>query len=545
MDRWISGCFLLGLAMLCCAGCEESEAAGRTDVPEKPVVILFENDVHCAVDGYARLAAVKRDYAAQTPYVATVSCGDFVQGNPVGSTSQGEDIVAIMNRVGYDAVVPGNHEFDFGMEQLFRLAEQLEAPVVCANLRDLRTGKPVFSPWQMVRFGQTDVAFIGLVTTATATSTSPLNYRDEAGQVIYDFMKSEFYLHAQRQIDEARAQGADYVVALAHLGDLPNGDHATSPDLIARTTGLDVVLDGHSHSILPDTLIADRTGRKVLLSSTGTTFRHVGVLTIGTDGRTDTRLVPTEQIAPDADMQAFVDRIKEQAAEAGNAKVGTNRVALIATDEQGFRPVRRCEMPLGNLCADAFCHRLNTDVALVNGGGIRDNIPTGEVTFNHLQSVFPFGNTLCTATLTGQQLADVLETSVRHLPAEDGSFMQVSGIRFEVDATVPSPVVMGADELFSHIVPDAPRRVSHITIRDKESGEYQPLEPERTYTLAAFDYHVTELGSEGVLRYARLQEENLGLDVEILAAYIRQELKGVIGSPYDRTEGRIVITGDR
>lgn len=541
MDKWISG-FLLLWGTVCCAGCEKDEqTAGMPDNAECPIVILYENDVHCEVDGYARLMAVKRGEEAMTPYVATVSCGDFVQGGLVGIVSHGGYVADIMNHVGYDAVAPGNHEFDFGMERLYALTEQLDAPIVCANLRDLRTGEMVFAPYHIVRYGEAEVAFVGLLTSATATSTSPLNYQDSTGRVIYDFMKADFYAHAQRQIDRARAEGADYVVVLAHLGDLPNGEHATSLSLIAATTGIDALLDGHSHSVIADTTVCDREGRPVLLSSTGTKFQHVGVLTIGTDGRLSTRLIPTEGIVPDADMQAFVDEVKKKAGEEGDLTVGHNTVPLTATDEEGNRPVRDREMPLGNLCADALRHMLNTDVALVNGGGIRDNIPRGEVTYNHLLNVFPFGNALCTATLTGTQLADALEVAVRHLPYEDGSFMQVSGIRFRVNAALPSPVIMGSDELFSHVNPDAPRRVSHIYIRNRESGEYVPLDPERTYTLAGFDYHIKELGSEGILRYATLMEDKLGTDVEVLAAYIEQVLGGTIAAPYDKTEGRITI----
>ena len=167
-------------------------------------------------------------------------------------------------------------------------------------------------------------------------------------------------------------------------------------------------------------------------------------------------------------------------------------------------------------------------------------MPMGEVTYNDLFAVFPFGNEACTATLTGPQLADALEVAVRLLPEENGSFMQVSGLRFEVDSSLPSPVVIGDDELFSHVA-DTLRQVSNIRIRNKGNGEYMPIDPSKQYTLASFDYILKELGSEGILRYATLQQENLGLDVEILTNYIEQTLDGIIGAPYDKPEGRITI----
>ncbi len=541
MKDWLSMCFILWL-MTCCTGCDKTgKTPAAPALPDEPIVIVYENDVHCAVDGYARLLAVRDSVKKTTPYVSTVSCGDFVQGNLVGSVSHGEYIVDIMNQVRYDIVAPGNHEFDFGMKQLFHLREQLEATVVCANLRDLRTGKPVFAPYSIVRYGNTDVAFIGILTTETATSTSPLTYQDEEGNVIYDFMKEEFYTHAQQQIDAARAEGADYVVALSHLGDIPSKGNPTSLSLIAQTTGMDAVLDGHSHSTIHDTLVHDKEGKPVHLSSTGTELQHIGLLTIGKEGSLSTQLIPTKGKKGDADMQSYVEAIKEKAAGDGIRVIGRNMADLIAVDAKGTRIVRLQEMPLGNLCADAFCHTLNTDIALINGGGIRANLPVGEVTHNDLFAVFPFGNEACTATLTGQQLADALEVAVRLLPEENGSFMQVSGIRFEVDSSLPSPVVMGDDELFSH-VSDAPRRVSNIRIKDKKGNdEYMPIDPSKQYTLASFDYILKELGSEGILRYATLQQENLGLDVEILTNYIEQTLGGIIGAPYDKPEGRITI----
>ena len=529
--------------MTCCMGCEKSghDEPAQPVMPDAPITIVYENDVHCAVEGYARLVAVRDSVKRETPYVATVSCGDFVQGGLVGSVSQGEYIVDIMNRADYDVVAPGNHEFDYGMEQLHRLTERLSATVVCANLRDLRTERPVFAPYHIIRYGQTDVAFVGLLITSTPTSTSPLTYQDSTGRVVYTFMKEQFYTEAQRQVDAARAEGADYVVVLAHLGDIPEDDHPTSLALIAGTRGIDAVLDGHSHSTIADTVVCNKEGQPVHLSSTGTELEHIGLLTIGTDGSIATRLLPAEGRQGDAQMQAYVAELEKKASESGLHVVARNTVTLIAIDEEGNRLVRLKEMPLGNLCADAFYHVLGTDVALVNGGGIRTDMPLGEVTYNDLLAIFPFGNTACTATLSGQQLADALEVAVRLLPVENGSFMQVSGMRFRVDPQVPSPVTLDDDGLFTHIPPTAPRRVSHIYIRNRESGEYLPLDPGRIYTLASFDFVLKELGCDGILRHATIVKDNLGLDAEILATYVGQYLGGTIGEPYDKTEGRISI----
>jgi 2',3'-cyclic-nucleotide 2'-phosphodiesterase (5'-nucleotidase family) len=177
---------------------------------------------------------------------------------------------------------------------------------------------------------------------------------------------------------------------------------------------------------------------------------------------------------------------------------------------------------------------------MLNGGGIRSDLPKGEVTFNDLLSVFPFNNTACIATLTGQQLLDVLEFSVSILPYEDGSFMQVSGLKFSVDSSIPSAVVMDEKDLFLH-VKEGKRRVNDLQIWDKKNKTYQPVDLERRYSLASFSYQLKELGSSGIFRYTELKEDNLGQDVEVLASYIEQILGGKINNQNADVEGRIVI----
>ena len=532
--------FLL-LWLFCSLTCGASgEELRRPDRPDSPVVIIYENDVHCTVDGYSRLASLRAEQRMLTPYVTTVSCGDFVQGNVIGSVSQGENVVAIMNRVGYDVVALGNHEFDFGLSQMFRLTDLLDASVVCANFRDLRSDTLAFPAYRMLRYGKVDIAYVGLTTPETATSVAPTTFWDEDGNRIYDFMLNEFYEQTQASVDHARASGADYVVVLSHLGNLKNTDHPYTLSLIAATSGVDVVLDGHDHRTISDTLVHNKEGKPVLLSSTGANFQHIGLLTLSTDGQFSSRLVASADLRPDTEVQTFVDDAKENIMAEGMQVVGYSDIDLPVTDVSDDLSIRFEEMPLGNFCTDAFRLMLHADVAMVNGGGIRAGLSQGEITFNDLLAVFPFNNTACTATLTGQQLLDVLEMSVRFLPDSDGSFMQVSGMTFEVDSSVPSPVVLDEYSFFSHVSP-APRRVRHLQIWDEESGTYVPVDTERTYVLASFDYQLKEYGSHAIFRYARLKDDNLGQDVEILISYLKQMLGGRIGRSYATPEGRIRI----
>ena len=530
---------ILSLFVLAClmAGCGMN---GKIRVPDQPIVIVFENDVHCAVDGYAKLVALREQQREETPYVATVSCGDFVQGDVVGSLSKGESIVNLMNEVEYDVVTLGNHEFDYGMPQLFRLRDSLTATMVSANFCDFRTGELIFPPYEILRYGDVDIAFMGFTTTTTPTMVAPHTFLDENKKIAYGFYRPTFYENAQKQIDKARAEGADYVVVLSHLGDVDRGEHASSVSLITRTTGIDVVLDGHDHQVIPDSLVYNLNGEPVLLVSTGLKFQNIGLLTLSEEGTFTSRLVATADVEPAETIQVKVDAMKEKALKDGERKVGLSDVHLSPDDAEGNRLVRNRETNIGNFCADAFRVVLKTDVAMVNGGGIRADLPQGEVTYNHLHSVFPFNNTACTASLTGQQLWDALEFSVSFLPGEDGSFMQVSGVKFEVDASVPSPVVVDSFGLFQH-VGEGTRRVSRLQIWDRNSQTYLPVDLEKRYTIASFNYMLKNLGCAGIFRYSELLEDNLGQDVDILAYYIKQVLDGRIGKKYADVEGRIRI----
>lgn len=513
---------------------------GCKERPSHPIVIIYENDVHCQTDGYAKLAALRNRQQELTPYVTTVSCGDFIQGNILGTVSQGENIVKIMNKVQYDIVTLGNHEFDFGIAQLFLLTQKLNATVVSANFRDLRAKELPFPAYKIIRYGSVKIAYIGFTTTSTTESVASKTFQDNSGNPAYDFSADFFYENAQHYIDKARAEGADYVVGLSHLGNSEANRHPGSISLINHTTGIDVLLDGHDHCTIPDTLINNREGKPVLLSSTGSEFAYIGVLTLSTDGRFSSRLVSanTENQNIDKDIQTFVTNIKEQVLANGQRVIGTNRTNLSIYDDSGKRIVRNRETNIGNFCADAFRIVLHTDVAMINGGGIRNGLPPKEITYNDLISVFPFNNSVCTATLTGQQLSDALEFSVKSLPEEDGDFMQVSGIKFEVSPSIPTSVERDNNNLFSHV--GNSRRISRLMILNK-NGQYEPIDPGKKYTIASFDYQLKKLGSAGILRYAILKEENLGQDVEILSTYIKDFLGGNIGHNYAYTDDRIII----
>ena len=487
---------------------------------QKPISILYDNDVHCAVDGYAKLVALRDIISDTTDFVTTVSCGDFASGGVIASVSDGELIVDIMNKVDYDVVAPGNHELDYGMKQLFAFSESLNAEVVCANLKNVQTDEFPFPAYHLISYGDIDVAFLGFTTPSSGTVMS---LSDEDGNPLYSFMREDFYSNAQSFIDEARDNGAEYVVALTHLGDSETiGDMPNSTSLIANTTGLDAVIDGHDHHIIEERWLKNKDDEAVLLTSSGFAFENVGLLTINPDVGLSSRLVniKSDSTLVDVATQHLVDSIKMGVEQSGCKVVGFLDRDLDICDESGKRLVRKQQTEIGAFCADAFRVFTGADVALINGGGIRAGIKRGEVTLNDLLAVMPFGNMVCTATMTGQQLLDAMEFSVALLPDESGAFLQVSGMRYDVDVSIPTPVVISDDHHFSHVKNET-RRISNLKILNPVTGNFDDVEIEKIYTVASFDYLITEMGSSGILRHAKYDGRYWGTELEVLADFFK------------------------
>ena len=505
------------------------------------IVILYENDVHCAVEGYSKLAAMKNELKSEYEYVGVVSSGDFVQGGTLGAVSKGEYIVELMNLVGYDAIAPGNHEFDYTISRLTELYELSETKYISCNFAKIGEEKTYFEPYTIVSYGDVDIAYIGIITPETITSARPSQFRNENGEIIYTFNESRLYELVQESIDEATEDGADYVIALSHIGYDESGELNDVTDVIENTEGLDVVLDAHSHSVIEEKIVKDKSGDDVLLSSTGTGFENIGKLTIA-NGEFDTELVKTETYTKtDADVDAYIAEINESYAELGNRKIGESKVELITHNEEGVRLVRTAETNLGNLCSDALFFVTNADVSYVNGGGLRAPIKSGDMTFNDIYSVFPFNNRIVTAEITGQVLLDMLEMSMISYPQEDGAFPHMSGITFSVNKSIPSSIKVDENGFFTKV--DGDYRVYDVKVLDKESGNYKALELDKKYILAAADYYILNFGSGmSMFKDAKVVESEGMLDVEVLERYITDNLNGVIGEEYKDVLNRITFT---
>lgn len=508
------------------------------------IIILYENDVHCAVEGYSKLAAMKKELQKSHAYVGVVSGGDYIRGNSLGAVSQGGYIIELMNLVGYDAVALGNHEFGYRLARLTELAEMMDTKPVCCNFRKIGADEPYFEPYSIVSYGDVDVAYIGITTPSTLTMSFPAQFKDDGGDYIYTFHPAELYDIVQENINSAKEAGAEYIVAISHIGYADDELYAgieDVEDLIENTDGFDVVLDAHSHSVIEGKTLTDKGGNKVLLSSTGTQFAHIGKLTIA-DGTCKTELIKTEGYPKtDPAIDAYIEQIYAEYAVLGERKVAVSQVDLVTQDEAGNRLVRRAETNLGDLCAEAFRSAVDADIGYINGGGIRADIMAGDITFNDVLGVLPFNNTIVLAEVDGQTIKDMMEMAMMLWPEENGSFPHLSGLTFSVNTAIPSSVVLDEVEEFSGV--EGAYRVYNIKVFDRETGKYEPLELTDTYTIASHNYALVEHGSGmKMLENAEVLQNDGLLDVDALEQYITENLGGTVGEQYEQVSPNITFT---
>ncbi len=527
-------------SILCCLSVSCSSNKHASILTSQDIIVLYENDVHCNVDGYANLAALKDEMKSSHKYVTVVSNGDFVQGGSLGAASHGRNIINIMNEVGYDFVTLGNHEFDYGIPRQKELMDALNAECLCCNFVELKTGKQLYEPYRIVNYGDYDVAFVGMSTPYTINSSTPTYFKDEKGNFIYSFCIDNFYQVIQSAVNSARDNGADFVVVLSHLGDESEGEGGiNSPSMIENTYGIDVVLDGHSHSVIPGTIMKNKKGENVTLTSTGTRFENIGILTISPNGKFKTELVPTESYTKkDLSVLRTIDEIKDGYKKIAEQIIFTSDVKLAAFDSLGNRLVRNQECNIGNFCTDAYRTVFGTDLAFLGGGSIRADLPKGDVTFNDLYTMFPFENGTCKGECTGELLLDILEFSVSIAPGEFGGFQQISGFRFEYDSSLPSPVVYDANHDFAGV--NGERRVKMVEILNEATGKYEPLDPHKTYTFAASSYVAIDHGDGFAMMGRCTNVHDLGiLDTDIIQNFMENYKNKHVGKEYEGLEERI------
>ena len=585
-------CSMLLAALSACAGnkaAEETTAAPVvTEAPAvveteaaavaEDVVILYTNDVHTYIDGalsYDVLAGLKAELQNVYGNVLLVDAGDAAQGTAFGSMDKGETIIKLMNAAGYDLATLGNHEFDYGMEGTMNIIEWANYPYISANFYHEENGvkgESVLAASEVFEIGGRKIAFVGVTTPESFTKSTPAYFQDENGNYIYGISGGEdgaaLYADVQAAID---AVEADIVIGLGHLGDDPASQPWTSEEVISNVTGLDAFIDGHSHST-----VVGKDVNGTLLTQTGEYFNAIGMMLIdGETGAISTDLIGYEEIREtvlDENGQPVLDEKGNEVTEfvcyqfvsnfdlgctwAGAAEVqeikdawiteietqlgqpiGSTELTFDNYDAEGKRLVRSQETNTGDFAADALYYLfdnmgLDVDVAIMNGGGVRNKAVSGELTYQTAKSIHTFGNVACLQTITGQQLLDALEWGARGVGTgeEIGGFLHVSGITYKIDSQWPTSVQMDDKGVWVG-APTGGYRVSDVKVYNKETNTYEDLDLEASYNLAGYNYTLRDLGDgfnmfDGAVNVLDYVME----DYMVLANYIQGFENGEVGA---------------
>ena len=538
MKKKLLSLLLAAAMLLTLAACGESPVTGTDATATEPVVILHTNDVHGAIENYAKVAVLADRYAADGAYVLVLDAGDYSQGDSTVSLSQGAAAIELMNMVGYDAAALGNHEFDYGYEVLKTNMASAQFPVLAANV--LYNGELAFDDAAVFTSpGGTRIGVFGLDTPETATKAHPGKI---AGVTFAG--GEELYKIAQEQVDLLKQEGCNYIICLGHLG-IDDETAATanrSIDLLANVTGIDVFIDGHSHSTeeeIAEKTNADRKVGDTVVTSTGTKLENIGVVTIK-DSTITTECVASESIEVPAD-NAIAARAAAIAAEV-EAEYGTVFAVTEVTLNGEKAPGNRTEETnLGDLITNALVWKSNlegeaVDGAITNGGGIRATIEAGDITKKDINTVLPFGNTLSIIKITGAELLEVLEASTFCTPEAIGGFPQVSGIEFTLDTTK----AYDQGEEYPGTTYFAPKTINRVTISTVGGKAFDPA---ATYTIATNDF----MASGGDTYYCFVNATanyDLGLPMdEVVMDYVNTVLGGTVtAEKYGEPAGRITIS---
>ncbi len=537
------------------------------DTKSDDIVILYTNDVHTYIDGevsYDVLAGLKKELETRYNHVLLVDAGDHAQGTAYGSMDKGKTIIDLMNATGYDLATLGNHEFDYGMDGRINITDNwADFDYISCNFYEVEgdvIGDTVLDATKTYEgLGNWDVKFVGITTPESFTKSTPAYFQDGNGNYIYGIAGGEdgeeLYNAVQNAI--STTDDNDIVIALGHLGDDPSSMPWTSEEVIANVTGLDAFIDGHSHNTVEGKVIKDEANNDVLLTQTGEYFKNIGIMVIDAEtGKITTQLLGAADAAAlyasDASVKAIKDAWIEDIEEQLGVVIGKAEVVFDNYDAENNRLVRKQGTNTGAFAADALYYLfdnmdMDIDVAIMNGGGVRNKAITGDISYKTCKEIHTFGNVACLQTITGQQLLDALEWGAKDYPNENGGFLHVSGLTYDIDITVDSTVQKDDKGVWTG-APTGEYRVKNVEILNNETGEYEPIDLTAKYNLAGYNYTLRDLGDgfamfDGAVNVLDYVME----DYLVLANYVKSFPDGVItaeNSPYGAVtdESRINIT---
>ncbi len=496
-------------------------------------VILHSNDVHGAVEGYAYIKALKDDFTSKGASVILADAGDFSQGTTYVSTTKGMDAVTMMNAAGYDVATLGNHEFDYGYAQLKENLSKADFKVLCSNVFT-EDGNPIYDSGVIIRVGSLRIGFFGVETPEAQTKANPALIKG------LKFLAGEdMYRQVQAVVDSLKEKGADVVIGLVHLGVDGESTPNRSTDLMANVKGIDMLIDGHSHTVM------EKGENGEPIQSTGTAFANIGVIVIdnATAKIEGNWLISTEGLEKDeavsAEAKLIVDRVNAEY----DIVFASSLVELNGDREPGNRTE---ETNLGDLITDAMMWTilkeegaLSVDeghtVAVTNGGGIRAWIHAGDITKKDVNTVLPFGNTIAVVYVKGSDLLEALEASTYCTPISLGGFPQVSGLEYTIDTTKSYDK---NSETYPASTYYGPASIQRVTITGVNGT---PFNADDTYAVITNNF----VAAGGDTYYAFASSTNqfdtgIVLD-EAVMDYITEVLGGVVGEKYAEPQGRITV----
>ena len=556
--------------VMCSAGFVYAESVQYEDLAdsyEDKTVILSSNDVHGAIDGYQYIAGLRDELNRRGADVYLVDAGDYSQGDINVAWDKGMSAVNMMNAAGYSVATLGNHEFDYGREQLLSSVDKANFSIICGNVIDKETKKTLLKNTETIKNGELLIGFIGLETPETMDNSLPgildgLTFLD-------DTTDPKIFEKAAEDVRSLKDDGADVVIALSHLGTLERSIPCRSYDLWdafnkdPEKNDLDLIIDGHSHTVLTE----GEHGEPIM--STGTRFENVGVTVIDEKKEKIEKrfLYKIDDVKAkewsNASVKAEADRILEEVDEYYSVKIGRSeyelngQVSKKEAAEQGLvypNGNRDGETNTGDLAADALramalrayeegvSYDVDSDhiIGIMNGGAIKNGIPKGEITKRDVYNCTPYRNTICGVYMKGSVLLEAMEASTQTMPNQINAFPQVSGMEYTIytgrnyyplDDPYPGSVWHGPKEI---------RRVKITSINGK------PFKKDDKYLVMMNSFCAG--GGDTYYLFGQTEDQfDTGvITADALIAYIEGDLGGVIGEEYaDLTgSGRIKVSTD-
>ena len=544
-------------------------------VPEdEGITILYTNDIHTYIDNtrknddgetvsalhYSTVAGYRQAIGADF----LVDAGDHIQGTSYGTYDEGYTIIQLMNAAGYTAATLGNHEFGYDMDGTRSAIAWANFDYVSCNIVNTDDGTQLLPSYKVYEAANgKKVAFVGVTTPESITKSIPAYFMNENGEIVWSFFEGDegaaLYAVVQAAIDAASAE-ADYVIGVGHMGVDEGSAPYTSEDVIRNTSGFTAFIDGHSHTKMEMQKVADKSGKEIVLTQTKCYLEYVGEMTIDAAGNVTTELhdaVDLADVTPDANVKAIEDEIIGILAEEQQRVIARTEVALNVYDGNE-RLVRKEETAIGNFCADATYHYFDSrgydiDAAFMNGGGIRAPL-NGDITVKTLKDIYPWGNVLCLVDMTGQQILDGLEFGAKNVnpegTGESGGFLHVSGMKYEINAAIPDTTQSDDNGIWTG-GPTGEYRVSNVQVKNRETGDYEPLELDKHYAVGGINYTLRNYGDGFAMFTGENIVDGVAVDYMALDEYVKSfPVDSATGLPlptlkagmgYDAPEGRIVI----